>query len=89
MKLILILILIFTLNVEVTKTETIMENITVTVKDITTNETLVGVKIGDKYTNFDGNVKVKKGDYNLDFISYQNIKILIDHDTIIYLKNIE
>ena len=49
-----------------------------------TGELLVGVKAGDKYTNFDGEVEVTNS-VKLELVSYEPVKIFVDRDTVIQM----
>ena len=59
--------------------------------DQKTNEVLVGVKNGDKYSNFDGLMKINKGDnVCLELVSYEKVSLLnIKNDTIIKMNIIQ
>lgn len=60
--------------------------------DNETNERLVGVKnkIDNSYSNFDGELLVKKSSLvSLEFISYNNVQLEVKKDTIIRLTKIK
>lgn len=64
--------------------------INIKIIDIDTKEELIGVKNKDKYTNFEGEIKINKGDsILLELISYEKINIKsIQKDTIIGMSKL-
>jgi len=72
-----------------TKIESTQE-VYITIVDDITNETLVGVKNGSKYSNLDGKIKVNKDDsISLEFISYEKLNTIVKNDTIIKMSSIK
>jgi len=67
------------------------QEIYIKIVDQKTNEYLVGVKNNDKYSNFDGVLKVNKGEnISLELVSYEKVNITsIKNDTIIKMNIIK
>lgn len=72
------------------KTETTSNIINLKIIDINTKEELYAVKNIDKYSDFDGNMKITKGDsISLELISYEKLNINnIQSDTIIEMSKV-
>lgn len=68
----------------------IIENTTHTIKivDNITNEFLVGVKVGDKYSDLDGNITINSNELlTLELISYENLHIVVKNDDSVVRMN--
>lgn len=64
--------------------------IKVKIVDNLTNEILVGVKSGNKYSDLDGIVLIEKDKLiSLELISYEKLNIMIKNDTIIKMNTIK
>lgn len=77
-------------NDKQTNKQSINQEVIITIID-NNNEKLTGVKNGNKYSNFDGELAINKGDsVLLELVSYEIINIEnIENDTIIKMINIK
>jgi hypothetical protein len=98
MKYILITILFFNflftdINKKEVKNEVPSElnMITIKIVDIDTKEELFAVKNIDQYTDFNGEIKINKGDsISLELISYEKVNIKsVSNDTIIGISRLK
>jgi hypothetical protein len=88
---ILFFILNFNLKESPKNTPIINQEMSIIIVDESTNETLVGVKNNNNYSDLDGILKINKGDsINLELISYEKLIISsIKNDTIIKMSKID
>ena len=86
----LVLSLISILTLTTLSSKTPNQGITIHIVDSATNESLAGVKIGNKYSDLDGHLLVRKDEsISLELISYEKLNTTVKKDTIIKMSSIK